>query len=31
MMLGIPNALDLKWHTEFPAAVEAAREFHKGK
>ena len=31
MLLGIPNALELKYFTEFPAAVEAATEFHKGK
>lgn len=31
MMMGIQNALELKYFTEFPAAVEAARDFHKGK
>ena len=29
MLLGIPNALDLKYFTEFPVAIRVVEDFHR--
>lgn len=29
MLLGIPNALELKYFTEFPLAIQTVEDFHK--